>query len=107
MLLLPVRRRPEVLARAMRAELIVGAAFFGGLQRLVGLGDFLEFLLAGRLLRHVRVVLVRELAAGLLDVLGAGIARATERVAVVLVLHESAPVGTSGSRPAAPVATGT
>src|SRR5204862_7176507 len=85
--LVPVVRRAEVLPRAMAAEAVVGRALVLVLQRLVGLGDLLEALLGVRLLGDVRVVLARELAVGLLDLVVRGPARDAERLVVVLVLH--------------------
>ena len=68
----------------IRAELVVFPAFLRIAEHLVGLVDLLELLL-GRLLvlGHVRVVLARQLAERLLDVLGAGIARHAENRIVV------------------------
>src|ERR1700688_72105 len=104
-LLAPVRRRPEILPRLMRAQLVIGRTLLGGLQRLVGLGNLLEFLFTGGVLRHVRVILVRELAVRLLDVRGAGVARDTENLVVVLVLHRDGLAGKPGSRPASAMRT--
>src|SRR5207248_4682268 len=65
----PVGRRSEVLPGPEAAEAVVGGALFLVAQRLVGLGDFLELLLSVLLLRDVRVVLARELAVSLFDLL--------------------------------------
>src|SRR5205823_8982784 len=84
----PVGRRAEILAGAKaRAERVVGRALFLVAQRLVGFRDLLELLLGVRLLGDVRVVLARELAVGLLDLVVRGPARDAERLVVVLVLH--------------------
>src|SRR5262249_47458300 len=80
----PVRRRPKVLSRAVAAEAVVGGALLLVLQRLVGLGHLLELLLGVRLLGDVRVVLARELAVGLLDLVVGGAALDTEGLVVVL-----------------------
>src|SRR5262249_40428518 len=66
-LLLPAGRRAEILPRTMPAKLVVRGALLRVLERLVGLGDFLEFLLGVRLLGDVRVVLAGELAVRALD----------------------------------------
>src|SRR6185312_1349478 len=84
----PVGRRPEVLpGTEARAEAVVGGALFLVAQRLVGLGDFLELLLGVRFLRDVGVVLARELAVRLLDVVFARGALDAEDLVVILVLH--------------------
>ena len=64
----PVRRWPEVLPGLVAAELVIGGALFRVLEGLVGLRNLLETGLAFRIFRHVRVVLVRQLAIGALDV---------------------------------------
>src|SRR5436190_16813154 len=85
----PVRRGLEVLSGLeSRSQLIVGRLLLGILERLVRLGDLLEALLRPGLLVHVRMVLLRELAIGLLDVLGARRALDAQDPVVVLVLHE-------------------
>src|SRR6266851_8928 len=90
----PVRRRPEVLPGRVPAQLIVGGALFRILERRVGLGDLLEFRLALRVLGNVRVILVRELAIGLLDRGLVGAALHAEGGVVILVFHFDAPPGT-------------
>src|SRR5207237_190066 len=50
---LPVGWRPEALAGRVASQLVVGLALLGILQRLVRLGDLLEFLLALRILGDV------------------------------------------------------
>ena len=86
-ILLPALRRLEVLAGSMVTELVVRRTLFRILQRGIGLGHFLEPGLAIRIARDIRVVLVRELAVGLLDVRGLGVARDTEDLVVILELH--------------------
>src|SRR5205814_5715540 len=83
----PVRRRTEVLAGAEAAEAVVGGALFLVAQRLVGLRDLLELLLGVRLLGDVRVVLAREAAVGLLDVVVAHATLDAEDLVIVLVFH--------------------
>jgi hypothetical protein len=87
-LLLPPGRRPEFLPLLeTRAELVVRRALLRVLQRLVRFGDFLELLLGARFLRHVRVVLSRELAIRGLDLVLRRVAVDAERRVVVLVFH--------------------
>src|SRR5205085_1997344 len=69
------------------AELVVGRALLGILERLVGLGDLLEFLLALRILRDVGMVFLRELAIRLLDRIRARAALHPEDGVVILVFH--------------------
>ena len=83
----PLRRRRELLARGPAAEFVVGRALFRVLQGLVGLAHFLESGLGLGRLGHIGVVLSRQLAVGLLDLLGIGIARHAEGRVVVFVLH--------------------
>src|SRR4029079_1660197 len=91
---LPIRRRAKVLPRLESgAELVVGRALLRILERLVGLGDLLEFILGARLLVHVRMVLLRELPVRLLDVVRARAARDPEDRVVILVLHGSIRIG--------------
>jgi hypothetical protein len=85
--LAPIRRRTEILARLVRADLVVGGPLLGVLQDLVGLAHLLEALLGVLLLGHVRVVLARELAVRLLDVPLGGAALDAQDLVVVLVLH--------------------
>src|SRR5581483_961307 len=103
--LVPVRRRAEVLARAVAAEAVVGRALLLVLERLVGFRDLLEALLCVGLLRDVGVVLARELAVGLLDLLVARAALHAQRLVVVLVLHP--PEGGGGGRFFKPCSCGT
>ena len=70
----PARRRP----RASRI-----------LERLVGLGDFLEARLGLRLLGNVRMVFLRQSPVGLLDLVLRSAALDTERGVVVAVLHRT------------------
>src|SRR6267143_909687 len=85
--LVPIGRRTEVLPGAVRAEAVEGCALFLVLERLVRLGDLLELLLRVRLLRDVGMVLARELAVSLLDILVARAALDAENLVIVLVLH--------------------
>ena len=93
-LLSPIGRRPEFLARAVRAELVVGGALLGVLERLVRLGHFLELLLGVLLLGHVGMVLAGEPAVRGLDVVRAASRVDPEDPVVVLVFHRC----TSGTR---------
>src|SRR6267378_1489716 len=85
--LVPIGRRTEVLPRPVRAEAVEGCALFLVLERLVRLGDLLELLLRVRLLRDVGMVLARELAVSLLDILVARVALDAEDLVIVLVFH--------------------
>ena len=71
----------------MAAEAVVSGALFLVAQGLVSLGHVLKFLLGVLLLGDVRVVLARELAVRLLDLLVARTAFDAEYLVVVLVLH--------------------
>src|SRR5262245_28108245 len=72
------------------AVTVIGGALLVILQDVIGLADFLEpclgLLVAGI---AVRVVLHGELAIGLLEVLGACLARHTKRGVIVLLRHLS------------------
>src|SRR5581483_9119495 len=84
----PVRRRAEILAGAKaRAERVVGRALFLVAQRLVGFRDVLELLLGIRLLGDVRVILARELAVRLLDLVLTRAALDAEDFVIILVFH--------------------
>src|SRR2546426_10139213 len=85
--LVPVGRRAEILPGPVRAEAVEGGALLLVPERLVRLGHFLELLLGVRLLRDVGVVLARELAVGLLDVLVARAALDAQDLVIVLVFH--------------------
>jgi energy-converting hydrogenase Eha subunit C len=86
--LLPIRWRPKLLSRSIvGAELVVGRALLGILERLIGLGNLLEFLLGAGLLRDVGMIFARETSIGLLDVRVAGAAFQTQATVIVLVLH--------------------
>ena len=84
-----IRRRPEILARAvaLRLELVVGRALFLVAQHFVGLVDGLEPLLGPGFLADIRVVLARQPAVGGLDFRLAGRRLDAEGVVVVLELH--------------------
>src|SRR5436309_622289 len=71
-LLPPIRRWTEFLARLKAAELVEGRAFFRILECFVGFGDLLELLFGVGFLRDVRVILARELAVRLFDLLDVG-----------------------------------
>jgi hypothetical protein len=86
------RRRPELLALAIRAELVVRGTLLGVLERLVRLGHLLELLLGVLLLGDVRMVLARELAVGRLDLVRARLALEPEDAVIVLVSHRSSVV---------------
>src|SRR5678815_2506586 len=92
----PVGRRAEVLARAVAAQAVVRGALFLVAQRLVRLGDLLELLLGVRFLGDVRVVLARQAAVGLLDLLVGRAAFEAEDLVIVLVLH--APLHGGGTK---------
>ena len=63
---------------------VVGGAFLRILEHLVGVGDFLELLLGGRVSRiFVRVILHRLFAIGLLEFVGARFARDAKQIVVV------------------------
>src|ERR1700722_16559761 len=86
-LLLPLRRRMNFLSHSLRPELVVCRALVGILERLVRLGDFLEFFLRAGLFRDVRMILAREPAIGFFDLLLAGAARQPEDGVIVFVFH--------------------
>ncbi len=87
---IPVGRRTEVLPRAVAAsELVVGGALFGVRKHRMRLVHFLHPRLGVLFLRDVRVVLARELAVGLLDLVLRRFARHAERLVVVLEFHRA------------------
>src|SRR5206468_5926034 len=63
----PFRRRAKLLTGLLLAELVIGGALFGILERRIRLGHFLEALLGLGLLRHVRVILARQDPIAFLD----------------------------------------
>src|SRR4051812_1478544 len=71
----------------MAAELIVGRALLRIFQRVVGFRDFLEFFLALRILRHVGMIFLRELAVGLFDLVRARATLDAENSVVILEFH--------------------
>src|SRR3954465_8665047 len=84
----PVGRRAEILPRPeAAAQAVVGGALFLVAQGFVRLGDLLEFLLGVGFLRDVGMVLARELAVGLLDLVLARRAGHPEDLVVILVFH--------------------
>jgi hypothetical protein len=85
--LLPVGWRPEFLSLRVAAQLVVGRALLGILQRFVGFGHRLELLLGILFLRYVGMELARELAIGLLDGIRARVPGDTEYCVIVLVFH--------------------
>ena len=84
-------------------EAVVGRALLLVGEHVVGLGNLLELLLGDLVIRiAVRMVLHRELAIGLLEVVLAGIAGGAEKVVVVGPGHGSAPrEGVAHGRPVA------
>src|SRR6185437_1136988 len=88
-LLLPARRRPEIVARviAARAHVVVSRALLLVVQDLIGLAEGLELVLGAGFLVLVRVVLARELAVRRLDLVVAGALFHAEGFVVVLELH--------------------
>ncbi len=70
------------------SELVVHFSFFVVAEDVIGLLYFLEFLLGGLVVRiHVRMVLARKLAVGLLDFVAAG-APAHAEPCIIVVAHE-------------------
>src|SRR6185437_4782856 len=88
-LLLPARRRPEVVARVITAcaYVVVGRALLLVVQDLVGLTDGLELVLRTGFLVLVRMVFARELAVRRLDLVVAGALFHAEGLVVILKLH--------------------
>src|SRR5438552_10262038 len=84
---LPPRGRPELLSGTMAAQLIVGGAFFRVPQGFIGFAELLELRLGVALLGNVRMILSRELAVCVLDLLGARLAVDAHHAVVVLVFH--------------------
>src|SRR4029453_4900854 len=88
----PVGGWPEVFAGVVTAaQLIVRRAFLGIGEHGVSLVHVLHPRFGVSLLRNVRVILARELAEGLLDVLLLGIARHAERLVVILEFQAGSP----------------
>jgi hypothetical protein len=84
---IPVRRRTEILARLIAAsQLVIGGALLRVREHGVGLVDLLHVQLGIRLLGNVRVILARELAEGLLEIVRRDIARHPQGL-VILELH--------------------
>src|SRR4029453_2073579 len=86
-LLCPIRRRTEVLAGLVGAELIVGSTLLRVLQCFVGLADFLETLLRVGFFGNVRMIPVREFTIRLLDFVGARVFSDAQYLVVILVFH--------------------
>src|SRR5262249_50630119 len=95
----PSRRRAEILARVMAAsKLIIGGALLGGREHRVRFVDLLHPRFGIRLLRDVGMVLAREPAVRLLDVVLRSIARDAERLVVIAEFHAgSCPASRGGS----------
>src|SRR6185436_11644051 len=70
----PVGRRAELLTLRPASQFVVCRALLGILERLVRLGDFLEFRFRARFLRNIGMIFLRETAIGLLDLVGGGAA---------------------------------
>ena len=84
----PARRGTEFLAGLpVGAQLVVGRAFLGIPEYLVGLADFLEALFGIRLVTDIRVILARQFLVGALDLILGGILRDPHDLVVVFVLH--------------------
>src|SRR4051794_23557487 len=92
-LLVPIRRRTEVLARLVETHLIVGLTLLAILQHLVGFLHLFELLLGVFFLGHIRMVLARELTVGLLDIVFRGRPFDTQNLVIVLVFHPRASRG--------------
>src|SRR6185503_10393634 len=87
---------PEgIAAGEHRAAPVVLLALVRIAEHVVGLGDRLEALLGPRVGVRVRVVLARELAVGLLDVLLGGLLVDPQRLVVVLDLRHRYPATTT------------
>ena len=87
----PVGRRPHLFSRSMAPQLIERSPLFLVLQRFVGANELLESLFRVGFFRHVRVVLQREFAVGLLDLFRARVPLDTQDRIVVLVFHRLGP----------------
>jgi hypothetical protein len=88
----PVRRRREALPGLMAlADGVVGGAPFGVGQNGIGFVDLAHARRGVGFLADVGVVLARQLAVGLADFLGAGVAGDTQHLVVVLELHDFGP----------------
>ena len=86
--LLPVGRRPELLARPIVApQAVIGGPLFGILEDLVGLLHVLELRLRVPFLAHVGVILAGELAIRALDLVGVRASLHAQSVVIVLELH--------------------
>ena len=89
----PVRWRPEFLSLpVVAAQLVVGGALLGIGEHRIGLVDLPHSLLGIRLLGDVRMVLARQLAKRLLDLVGAGIPGDAQNLIVVLEFHRCGPL---------------
>ena len=89
---IPIRRRSKLLAGRMPgAERVVGGTLLGVGQHRVRLVDFLHPQLGVGFLADVRVVLARQPAKRLLDLIGAGVARHAQGFVIVLELQPAPP----------------
>ena len=85
----PVGWRAEVLpGLPVGSQLVVGGAFLGVLEHLVGFAHFLETRLGRRLLADVGMVLARQAPVGLLDVVGACVTRQAHQLVIILEFHD-------------------
>src|SRR5690606_8479587 len=90
--LLPVGRRPELLAGPpMRSERVVGRTLLGVAQHLVRFAELFEALFGIRLLADVRMVFAGEAAVRALDLLLRRVSLDAHDLVVVLVLHPALP----------------
>jgi hypothetical protein len=68
-------------------ELVIGSALLRIGEHGISLVNLFHPGLRARFLRHVRMVLSRELAVGLLDFVRIGVARYSKYLVVVLIVH--------------------
>jgi len=86
--LVPIRRRAEFLPRfPAGAEPVVGGAFLGVLEYLVGFPDLLEARLRIGLLADVRMILAGKFPLGALDLVRGRITRHAEYLVIVFEFH--------------------
>src|SRR5690606_18970194 len=99
--LLPVGRRPELLAGApILPERVVRGALLGIAQDLVGFAQLLEALFGVRLLADVRMVFASETAVRALDLVLRRVPVDAHDLVVVLVFHACASPSIGGRSPA-------
>ena len=71
------------------AETVIGRAIVVIAQHLIGLGDFLEFMLGLGITRiAIRVILHRQLAIGFFEIFGVTVFRHAEKLVVVSFAHD-------------------